>query len=155
MDAFRVFISSIMNPEVEDLRQERMAAKTAIDGFTPITTSWAFEAEPASTKPLLDFYLGAVKECDLLLLILGAEVTKPVRDEVQVACDYRKPVLAFCKDVPARKPEAATILRSLDLKYDRFASAVELHEKIRTALGRHVLGLIRGEEAQANSSVIG
>jgi len=82
MNAFRVFISSIMNPEVEDLRQERIAAKTAIDGFAPIATSWAFEAEPASTKQLLDFYLGAVKECDLLLLILGAEATKPVSPDI-------------------------------------------------------------------------
>jgi hypothetical protein len=150
MDAFRVFISSIMNIEIEVLRPERIAAKTAIDRFAPITATWAFEEEPASAKPLLDFYLGAVKECDVFVLILGARATKPVNDEVRVACDYHKPVLAFCKDVSERTPEAMELLRSLDLKYDRFSSAMDLHDKIRTALGRHILALIRGEDAPTN-----
>jgi hypothetical protein len=119
MNAFKVFISSIMNTTIEDLGAERMAARTVIERFAPITVAWAFEAEPASTKPLLEFYLGAAKECDLFLLILGEHATKPVRDEVQVACDYSKPMLVFCKDVAARQPEALGLLRSFDLKYDR------------------------------------
>jgi hypothetical protein len=73
--------------------------------------------------------LGAAKECDLFLLILGEHATKPVRDEVRVACDYSKPMLVFCKDVAGRQPEALGLLRSLDLKYDRFTSAVDLHER--------------------------
>jgi hypothetical protein len=36
-------------------------------------------------------------------------------------------------------------LRSLNLKYDQFSTAAELREKIRKALGIHVLHLILGE----------
>src|SRR2546422_11356796 len=68
--------------------------------------AWAFEAEPASPKPLLNFYLDAVKPCDVFLLIVGQHVTRPVGDEVQVAVDYRKPMLVFCKEVSTRDPEA-------------------------------------------------
>jgi Domain of unknown function (DUF4062) len=147
MEAYRVFISSIMNPATEDLTAERTAARVAIERFVPITVAWAFEAEPASPKPLLDFYLGAAKTCDLFLLILGKHVTKPVRDEVQVACDYRKPMLVFCRDVASRQADARGLLRTLDLKYDAFMNAVELQEKVRLALGNHLLSLIRGESA--------
>jgi Domain of unknown function (DUF4062) len=150
MDAFRVFISSIMNTAIEDLGAERVAARTAIERFAPITVAWAFEAEPASPKPLLEFYIGAAKECDLFLLILGEYATNPVRDEVQVACDYRKAMLVFCKDVADRQPEAHGLLRSFDLKYDRFTDAMDLHGKIRVALGYHLLHLIRREEPSNN-----
>lgn len=88
MDPFRVFISSIMNPAIEDLLNEREAAQRAVEQFAPITKPWAFEAEPASSKPLLDFCLGAVRTCDLFVLIVGQCVTDPVKAECQTARDY-------------------------------------------------------------------
>ena len=60
MEPYRVFISSIMNRSIEDLVSEREAARAAVEHFAPITTPWAFEAEPASAKLLLDFYIDAV-----------------------------------------------------------------------------------------------
>lgn len=61
MEPYRVFISSIMNRATEDLLAERVAARGAVDHFAPITTPWAFEDEPASSKPLLDFYINGSK----------------------------------------------------------------------------------------------
>jgi hypothetical protein len=61
MQPYRIFISSIMNRAIEDLFVEREAARAAVEHFAPITTAWAFESEPASSKPLLDFYIDAVK----------------------------------------------------------------------------------------------
>ena len=43
---------SITNTTIEDLGAERTAARTEIDRFAAITVAWAFEAEPASPKPL-------------------------------------------------------------------------------------------------------
>lgn len=145
MDPFRVFISSIMNPAIEDLLNEREAARRAVEQFAPITKPWAFEVEPASTKPLLDFYLGAVRTCDLFVLIVGRCVTDPVKAECQTARDYGKPILAFRKEVLSRLPEAEELLRSLGRKWDSFADAVELREHLRTALGMELLRLIRGD----------
>lgn len=145
MEAYRVFLSSIMSRETEDLLAEREAARIAVAQFSPITVAWAFEGEPASPKPLLSFYLDAAKTCDLFMLIVGQHVTKPVMDEVQIALDYRKPLLVFCKEVPLRDPKAEELIRSLDVKYDPFVNAVELQAKVRRSLGNHLLGLIRGE----------
>ena len=51
----------------------------------------------------------------------------------------------FCKAGTARQPEAEDLLRSLNLKYDSFANAAELTQRIRVSLGHHLLSLIRGE----------
>ena len=150
MEAYRVFISSIMNPETEDLGPERQAARASVERFAPVAVAWAFEAEPASPKPLLNFYLDAVRTCDLFMLVIGSHATRPVRDEAQIALDYRKPALVFCKNVVERQPETQELLRMFDVKYDPFTNAVELQDKIRTALGHHFLGLIRGESAPQN-----
>jgi len=136
-----------MNQAIEDLSAERQVVKSAVERFSPITVAWAFEAEPASPKPLLDFYLDAVKTCDAFVLIVGQNLTKPVQNEVQVALDYRKPMLAFCKRVAQRDPEAQDLLQAMDVKYDLFANAVELHEMIRQSLGGHLLGIVRGQLA--------
>jgi hypothetical protein len=136
-----------MKPMAEDLSAERQAARDAVERFAPVTIAWAFEAEPASPKPLLNFYIDGVKTCNLFMLILGEHLTNPVRAEVQVASDYRRPMLVFCKDGSARRPEAGDLLRSLDVKYDSFANAVELQQKVRMSLGHRLLSLIRGEDA--------
>lgn len=144
MEPYRVFISSIMNASTEDLLAERNAAKETIESFQPIATVWAFEAEPASPKPLLNFYLDGVKESDAFLLILGDKVTEPVKLEIQTAVDYGKPILAFCKKSSQREESAALALKGLDRKYDSFGSASELSHQIRQAFGMHILALIRG-----------
>src|SRR5437868_6539933 len=104
MEPYRVFISSIMNRSTEDLLEEREAARSAIEHFAPITIPWAFEAEPASAKPLLDFYIGAVKTGDAFVLILDQHLTKPVKDEYETARDHGKPILLFAKAVASRDP---------------------------------------------------
>jgi hypothetical protein len=149
MEAYRVFISSIMNRSTEDLGAEREAMRTAVEHFAPITTAWAFETEPASPKPLLDFYIGAVKSCDLFMLIVGERITKPVKDEYDTARHHGKPILVFAKNVSAREPDAAQLLHAADVKYDTFINAAELREKVRRSLAYHILTLIRGGEDES------
>jgi hypothetical protein len=138
-----------MNRSIEDLLAEREAARAAVEHFSPITTAWAFEVEPASPKPLLDFYIDAAKTSDLFMLILGQHLTAPVKAEYDTARDHGKPILVFCKAVAVREPETDVLLRSLNAKYDPFVNAVELREKIRKALGVHLLSLIHGEHGNA------
>ena len=102
MEPYRVFISSIMNRSTEDLVGEREAVRFAVEHSAPITTPWAFEAEPASPKPLLDFYIDAVKSSDLFVLVVGQRVTKPVKDEFDTAHDMVSP----CCSLPRRRYRA-------------------------------------------------
>ena len=149
MEPYRVFISSIMNRAIEDLLGEREAARGAVDHFSPITTPWAFEAEPASPQPLLDFYLNGVKSSDLFVLLIGARITEPVKAEFDTALDHGKPMLLFAKVMPSRELEADQVLHSANVKYDLFVNATELREKLRRSLGVHLLTLIRGEGEQS------
>jgi hypothetical protein len=101
--------------------------------------------EPASPKPLLDVYIDAVKSSDLFVLIVGQHLTKPVRDEYDTARDHGKPMLLFTKVLASRDPDTDQLLRSANVKYDTFANATELREKVRRAIGDHILTLIRGD----------
>jgi hypothetical protein len=148
MEQYRVFISSIMNRAIEDLLAEREAARSAIEHFEPVTIPWAFEVEPASPKPLLDFYINGVKSSDLFVLLIGARITEPVRAELETARDHGKPMLVFAKDVSSREPQADALLHSANVKYDTFVNAPELREKLRRSLGAHLLSLIRGDGTQ-------
>lgn len=139
-----------MNLTVEDLIAEREAARSAVEHFAPITQAWAFEAEPASSKPLLDFYLDAVKTCDLLVLVLGAKVTEPVLKEYQTATEYQRPVLAFFKSVFERQPAVEQLRAGFGAKWDSFENPAELREKVRRALGTELLRLVHGEDAEVN-----
>ena len=145
MEPYRVFISSIMNRDVEDLAAERDAARAAVEHFAPITEAWAFETESASAKPLLDFYLDAVKTSDLFVLIIGQHLTTPVHEEYLTARDHGKPILVFPKHSPSRDEGAEGLLRSLNAKYDLFSNHTELRAKLRRSLGLQLLTLIRGD----------
>jgi hypothetical protein len=151
MEPYRVFISSIMNRATEDLLAEREAVRGAVDHFGPVTIPWAFEAEPASPKPLLDFYINGVKSSDLFVLLVGAQMTEPVKAEFETARDHGKPMLVFAKALPSREPDADRVLHSANVKYDTFVNATELREKLRRSLGIHLLALIRGDGEQSFS----
>jgi hypothetical protein len=62
---------SITNTTIEDLGAERTAARTEIDRFAAITVAWAFEAEPASPKPLLRVLFGGSQGMRFVLADLG------------------------------------------------------------------------------------
>jgi GNAT superfamily N-acetyltransferase len=134
-----VFVSSVMDPAVEDLSDERDAAVTAIDSL-PITRSWAFEYTPASADAADDTYLDKVDECDIFLLVLGAEMTDPVAKEYGRARDLNKPRLLFVKNV-RRSARAEDWLRArrLEVKYDRFEGAEDLGDRAKDAVVDEVI----------------
>ena len=135
-----VFISSIMDKQVEDLSEERDAAVATIDSL-PITRSWAFEYSPASADTADETYLDRVDDCDIFLLILGEELTDPVEKEYARAASLEKRRLVFAKNVEQRSPRAAAWLdeRRQEVKYDRFQGSEDLSDRVRAAVVDEVI----------------
>jgi hypothetical protein len=113
MDFGKIFVSSILNPSIEDLRPERLAVREVVESF-PFLRAWAFEASPASSESLDQSYLRHVEECDVFVIILGEKVTPPVNAEWLRAKKLKKPILAFVKSVSNRTPEVDDVLDALN-----------------------------------------
>src|ERR1700723_3012972 len=112
----KVFISSILNPSLEDLREERRIVREVVSSFS-FLTPWAFEKAPASFEDLDDSYLRNVEECDVFIVLVGSESSNPGAAEVQRAIAKNKPILVFAKAVANRKPMAQMTLDSIGRKY--------------------------------------
>lgn len=134
-----VFISSVMRTEVDDLSAEREATKATIDSL-PITRSWAFEYSPASADPPDETYLDKVDECDIFVLILGAEITAPVAKEYARAKALNKRRLVFIKRMKKRSAKADEWLSErTDVKYAVFQDAEDLPDHVHAAIVDEVI----------------
>ena len=99
-----MFVSSVMDNEVDDLDAERKAAVEAVNSL-PLTRTWAFEYTPASADRVVDTYLSKVEQCEILMLIAASEITPAVRNEYVRATTCGKRRLVFVKDGCRRSPE--------------------------------------------------
>jgi hypothetical protein len=123
-----IFISSLIG----ELADERYAAKEAVEAI-PFTRPWVFEYTPASTDPLEESYLVKVRECDLFILLLGQNITDPVRKEWQTAVAAGKPRLVLLKK-GERNPEAQAFVKTIDVKWAEFATLNDLKRQVQEAV---------------------
>ncbi len=115
-----VFISSIMNKDLDDLTQEREEAEKAIQSLY-LTAPWRFESTPASSERVDLVYLNKVKACDLFIVILNKSITKPVLREYDEANRNKKPILVFIKkNGDVRTPDLKAFIGSLQIKYREY-----------------------------------
>lgn len=141
MEQAKVFISSILNPAVENLLEERKAVRGIVDSYG-FLRAWTFEKAPASFEELDESYLRNVDECDIFIVIVGIEASNPVAAEVQRAKAKNKPILVFAKVTPDRKPMAQMILDNTGRKYAQFENVAQLEQVVRDALNQTlVLGV--------------
>ena len=127
-----VFISSV----ISGMAAERQAAQAAIRAI-PLTRPWLFEFSGASSLPLDESYLRKVRECDILVLLLGDRVTDPVEAEVQTDQDNGKPLLVFLYDgAPA---DVVTKAQSLGVKYAPYRDAADLAQKVAEAVADELI----------------
>lgn len=75
------FVSSRMDDE---MKQARQVVREAIEEL-PLTRAWLFEESPASSGELEESYLRWVGKCDLFILLLGEDITDPIRTEWETA----------------------------------------------------------------------
>jgi Glycosyltransferase family 9 (heptosyltransferase) len=116
MQPYRIFLSSIVSPCIDDLLGARETKRPAADRFAPIAVPRTIEAEAVPTKPLPNFYIDGLNVTDAFVLIIGSRFG--VRNESAAAGDHGEPVLAFYKPAQFGEANVETFLRSLETKHE-------------------------------------
>ena len=132
-----IFVSSMIGP----LWDERVIVEEAIRTGIPLARTWVFERAPASSEEITESYLARVRECDIYLLILGEDISDPVKAEYRTAVECSKSRLCFVQEGVERTEALEEFLPTLqaDVKYATFAFSDE------TSLRREVLRAVRLE----------
>jgi hypothetical protein len=134
--AIHLFVSS--SP---DLLAEREALGQAVAGL-PVSTGWEIKHTPRPGENAfapLDF----IGQCDLYLIVLGADFAAPMGIEWLRLQETAKPVLAYRKRV-LHSPSAEQFLRQAGMTWTEFESPQELKAQVTQALAQALLD--RGEE---------
>lgn len=126
-----VFISSLARGEIGAIRE---AARHAVEslGMRPVM----FETTPASNQSPRRLLLDRVADCDVLLLLLGAEYGEPVargvsptEEEFNEAREHGVPVLAVMQNV-AREPAQDEFIRRVRGSWEGGKFAPEFHDPV-------------------------
>lgn len=115
----KAFVSSTIGRDVQLARDQ--AAQ--ILGKAPYLQPWVFEYTPASSEHLDDSYLRHVRESDVVIWLVGADTTEPVKKEIQEALSTQRRLWVFL--FPENKRTAATteLLQQVGARVKR----LELH----------------------------
>ena len=127
----RLFISS--SP---DLVAEREAVGQAVAGL-PVAVGWEIKHTPRAGEEPLEAQ-AFVEHCDLLLVVLGADLAAPMGLEWQEAWSAGKRVLAYCKQV-LHSPAAQAVLRQPGVAWTEFRSPQQLKAQVTRDLARALL----------------
>lgn len=134
-EALLVFLSSVMDRRIDDLSIERNAL-ASIFVNDRLFSLWRFEDAPADDE-LEQSYLSKVEACHIFIILVGAEMTRPVEAEFKLAVEKRKPIVVLVKDQVNRSPAVEDFigrLSPLNLRYKIFSSTEQLHREAARAL---------------------
>ena len=141
------FINSRIN---DAMRQARQVVQEAIEEL-PLTQAWLFEESPALTDELEESYLRWVGKCDLFILLLGEDITDPVRTEWESATQARQPRLVFLEK-GAQNEEAWAFAKGLNVKWKEYEALDQLKRQVQAAVGDE---LIKGYRAYGVIELVG
>jgi hypothetical protein len=129
--SIQLFVSS--SP---DLAPEREALGQAVAEL-PISSGWEIKHTPRpdeDVSAVFDF----VQDCDLFVLILGADFAAPMGVEWQQARDTHRSMLAYRKRV-LHSPSAQQLLRESHLSWTGFESPQDFKGHLNQALAQTLL----------------
>jgi len=144
----QVFISSKMRRNA--LKAERKAAVEAVTRF-PGLTPWNWETcSYAAPYPPMEICLDAVKKSNMLILLLGSDLTDHTREEHETAVRLGIPDFVFVKDGMLKKETRAYLNGHKNrMTYMLFKSVNELKTLITSSLREEiVLGYRKGRSLQ-------
>lgn len=147
MGTIKVFISSVMS----ELAEERSVAEQTLTELDLLPNR--FEAWPASPESPREKSLAEVSDSEILILILGQEISEPVLEEYDMAREVIPGrILAFVKKVQ-RSPEAEAFMKSLrhECVYKTFQDARDLGPAVRGAIRSLMRDLLTRKDIHAAS----
>lgn len=137
-----VFVSSVMNKNLEDLETERQMARVGIEELE-FTRPWLFEEVPASSETLPEYFLMKIRRSDFFILILGQHITDVVELEYQIAQDSGINCLVFVKEGVERSNRAKQFLSKVNVKYKEFWNPNDLRTQVTASLADDIVRLTR------------
>ncbi|MFZ0180484.1 MAG: hypothetical protein WAL84_11530, partial [Candidatus Dormiibacterota bacterium] len=140
--ALRAFISGVIDAETQPARDE---ATKALDEFW--FTVWIFEYTPASTERIDWSYIQKVRECDLLIWVVGSTTSEPVEREIREALAHDKPIIVIrLKDA---SPDEATnqLVDKIGTKWSA-ASLDEIQELVALSVRDEIIRKYRERAPQ-------
>lgn len=148
VEKIRVFVSSVINKEVDDLEAERAIIIDTIQEYRA-TSPWGFEYMPASDMSAEEFCLRGVRDCHLFFLLLGKQVTNPVIKEYEEASQRRKPLFVFIRG-NERMPCAEELYQRIKgkSKYANFNDKKELPVLVANTLTGFLRRLVEDYQTQ-------
>lgn len=133
-----VFISSIIDDAQGSAKKELQAERTCVRELVeemPFLTPWLFENQPASSQDRNSYYLNAVRESSIFILLLDKTLTEGVKKEYSEAVESGKPILVFMKEGPKDRDLERFIGKiSPRYKYKPFSSLDDLKKHVRDAI---------------------
>jgi uncharacterized protein DUF4062 len=139
--ALLVFVSSVMRP---DLRWARDETVRTLDS-APFLSRWAFEYTPASSEPVDEAYLRRVRESDLVVWLIGKEITDPVENEIREALTSDRRLLAVMLPVTERDAATEAMVSEVGLraKWVSVGSEGELRRTLELSIGDEIIRAMR------------
>jgi hypothetical protein len=126
----RVFISSAIN----EFRSERRMAKDHLPSAYPFLEVWVFEEEGASSASLERSYQNPLEKSDLVIFLLGEDITPPVAAEIDSAIQHNKRTLLILRDVQRRTEALQNAIKKLDVKYASYDKIEGFQGVLRSAI---------------------
>ena len=105
----QVFVSSVMDPELDAPRQEVVAALQSMSPLVP----WAFEYTAASEEPPAAAFLHQVAASQIVIWLVGSRTTPPVIDEVREALRLGLRLLVIKLPAAARDTSTVDLLEEI------------------------------------------
>jgi hypothetical protein len=125
-----------------DLVAEREALGQAVAEL-PISLGWEIKHTPTPDERTTGETLRFIEDCDLCLVMLGADFAAPMGLEWRIIRGAAKPLLTYRKHV-LNSPSAQRLLGQPDVTWTLFVTPQELKAHASQALAR--MALDRGEE---------
>ncbi len=122
-----------MKPGSPEMEWARAAAVSGVDS-TGLFKAWAFEYAPASSQGARAEYLEGVRRAKVVVWLAGATTSDAVQEEIELAIELNKPILAFRLRVTDRDESTSRLLERLGVKWFDAQDKETLRQAVAAAL---------------------
>ena len=118
-------------------------AKEYLPSVYPFLEVWVFEEEGASSASLEQSYQNPLQKSDLVIFLLGEDITPPVVAEIDAAIQHNKRTLLLLRDLPHRTDALRDAIKKLDVKYASYANIESFQGVLRNAIETELIAALQ------------